>query len=63
LCKRRCVVKYINYVFLLGAIVFVFIGLYFWLAKDQIDYAAFYFALAAMGHATYLHATKSDKPG
>ena len=55
--------KYINYVFLLGAIVLTFVGLYFWLAKAQIDYAAFFFALAAIGHSTYLHATKSDKTG
>jgi hypothetical protein len=53
--------KYFNYVFLLGAIVLTFVGLYFWLAKGQIDYAALCFALAAMGHSTYLHATKSDK--
>jgi hypothetical protein len=55
--------KFINYVFLLGAIVLTFLGLYFWLVKGQIDYAALSFALAAMGHSTYLHATKSDKPG
>ena len=53
--------KYINYVFLLGAIVLFFIGLYFWLVKAQIDYAAFFIALAAIGHSTYLHATKLDK--
>ena len=53
--------KYINYVFLFGAIVLFFIGLYFWLGKAQIVYAAFFFALAAVGHSTYLHATKSDK--
>lgn len=53
--------KYINYVFLLGAIVLSFIGLYYWLAKGQIDYAAFCFALAAMGHSTYLHSAKADK--
>ena len=55
--------KYINYVFLLGAVVLSFVGLYFWLAKHQIDYAAFYFALAAMGHSVYVHSTKSDKAG
>ena len=54
--------KYLNYIFLVGAIVLFFAGLYFWLAKAQIDYAAFFFALAAIGHSTYLHATKSDKP-
>jgi hypothetical protein len=31
--------------------------------KGQIDYAAFCFALAAMGQSTYLHATKSNKAG
>ena len=55
--------KYINYGFLLAAIVLTFAGLYFWLAKGQIDYAAFWLALAAMAHSTYLHATKSDKAG
>ncbi len=53
--------KYINYVFLLGSIILFFIGLYYWLAKGQIDYAAFFFALAAVGHSTYLHSTKSDR--
>ena len=53
--------KYINYVFLLGAIVLSFIGLYYWLAQSRIDYAAFCFALAAIGHSTYLHSTKMDK--
>jgi hypothetical protein len=53
--------KYINSVFLLGAIILAGFGLYYWLAKGQIDYAAFFLALAAMGHATYLHATKADK--
>jgi len=55
--------KYLNSGFLLGAIVLTFVGLYFWLAKSQIDYAALCFALAAMGHSTYLHATKSNKAG
>ncbi len=55
--------KYINYVFLVGAIVLFFAGLYFWLGKGQIDYAALCFALAAIGHSTYLHAAKSDKAG
>jgi len=53
--------KYINYVFLLGAIALFFIGLYFWLGKAQINYAALFFSLAAIGHSTYLHATKLDK--
>jgi hypothetical protein len=55
--------KYINYVFLSGAVVLSFAGLYYWFAKSQIDYAAFCFALAAMGHSTYLHSTKMDKAG
>jgi hypothetical protein len=55
--------KYFNYVFLLAAIVLTFVGLYFWLLKGQIDYGALCFALAAMGHSTYLHATKKDKAG
>ncbi len=53
--------KTINYIFLIGAVVFVFTGLYFWLTKNQIDYAAFFFALAAIGHSIYMHATKADK--
>lgn len=53
--------KYISYIFLLGAVVLSFAGLYFWLARGQIDYAALCFALAAIGHSTYLHATKSDR--
>ena len=55
--------KYINYVFLLIAVVLAFAGLYYWLAKSQMDTAAFCFALAAMGHSTYLHSTKMDKAG
>ena len=55
--------KYINYGILVGSIVLGFVGLYFWLAKGQIDYAAFFLALAAMGHSTYLHSAKSDKAG
>jgi hypothetical protein len=55
--------KSINYIFLAGSIVFVFIGLYYWLAKGQIDYAAFFLALAAIGHSTFLHASKSDRNG
>jgi len=53
--------KYINYTFLLGAVVLFFIGLYFWLGEAQLDRAAFFFALAAVGHSTYLHAAKSDR--
>ena len=54
--------KYVNYGLLLGSIVLTFVALYFWLAKGQIDYAAFSFALAAGGHSVYLHSTKADKP-
>jgi hypothetical protein len=54
--------KYINYGFLLSSIVLVFVGLYFWLAKTQIDYAAFFFSLAAMAYGVYLHSTKANKP-
>ena len=32
-----------------------------WLVKDQIDYAAFFFSLAAAGQGTYLMSTKSEK--
>jgi hypothetical protein len=53
--------KYINYIFLVGAIILAFVGLYYWLAKGQIDYAAFCFALAAVSESTYLLATKADK--
>jgi hypothetical protein len=55
-------VKVVNYSFLVGSIVLTFVALYFWLAKHQIDYAAFCFALAAAGHGAYLQATKADKP-
>lgn len=53
--------KYINYLFLLGSIVLFFAGLFYWLAKSQIDYAAFYFSLAAVGQGAYLMATKADE--
>jgi hypothetical protein len=55
--------KYINCTFLVTAIVLSFGGLYFWLTKGEIDDAALCFALAAIVHSTYLHATKSDKSG
>ena len=55
--------KYVNYILLLAAIILAFVGLYYWLAKWQIDYAAFYFALAAGMHAVYLHSTKANKTG
>jgi hypothetical protein len=54
--------KIINYLFLVGAVVLFFVGLYFLLAKSQFDMAAFFFSLAAVGQSTYLMATKSDKP-
>ena len=53
--------KYINYGFLLGSIILAFVGLYFWLAQSQIDFAAFFFALAALGHSVYVHSTKAEK--
>ena len=55
--------KYMNYGLLIAAIVLAFTGLYYWLSKWQIDYAAFYFALAASMHAVYLHSSKADKTG
>jgi O-antigen/teichoic acid export membrane protein len=58
---RKHGMKYINYGFLLGSIILFFVGLVFWLAKSQIDYAAFFFALAAVGQGSYLLATKADK--
>jgi hypothetical protein len=59
--KDYSLMKYINYGFLLGSIIFVFIGLYNWLARSQIDYSAFFLALAALGHSVYVHSTKADK--
>lgn len=53
--------KIISYLFLVGAVVLFFIGFYYWLAKSQMDMAAFFFSLAAISQATYLMATKSDK--
>ena len=55
--------KYMKYILLLFAISLTFIGLYYWLVKGQIDYAAFCLAIAAMTHSTYLHATTSNKAG
>ena len=60
---RRDIMKIVNYGFLLGAIVLFFIGLYYWLAKSQIDYAAFFFSLAAVGQGAYLMSTKAEKTG
>ena len=53
--------KFVNYLFLAGAVILFFVGLYCWLAKGQIDYAAFFFSLAAVGQGAYLMATKADK--
>ena len=53
--------KYVNYGFLVGSIVLFFVGLFYWLAKSQIDYAAFYFSLAAVAQGAFLMATKADK--
>ncbi len=53
--------KYINYGFLVAAIVLTFVALFYWLAQEQIDYAAFYFALSSMAYTVYVHATKADK--
>jgi uncharacterized membrane protein (DUF106 family) len=58
---RSRTMKYINYGFIFGSIILFFMGLYYWLAKSQIDYAAFYFALAGVGEGAYLLATKADK--
>lgn len=55
--------RVVNYGFLAGAILLFFVGLYFWLAKGQIDGAAFFFALAAVGQGAYLMATKAEKAG
>lgn len=55
--------KFINYGFLLAAIVLTFVALYYWLVKGQIDFAAFYFALSAMAHSIFVHASKADKAG
>jgi len=55
--------KVVNYGFLLGTIILFFVGLYYWLAKSQIDYAAFFFSLAAVGQGAYLMSTKADKTG
>lgn len=53
--------KIINCGILIAAIVLTFVALYFWLVKCQINFAAFYFALSAMAHSVYVHATKADK--
>jgi hypothetical protein len=48
---------------LLLAIVLAFVGLYYWLAKSQIDYAALFFAFSVGMHAVYLHSIKANKVG
>jgi len=55
--------KVVNHGFLTGAIILFFVGLYYCLAKGQIDDAAFCFALAAVGQGAYLLATKAEKTG
>ena len=54
--------KFMSYGFLVAAIVLTFVALFFWLAKRQIDYSAFYFALSSLSYSVYIHATKADKP-
>lgn len=54
--------KYINYALLAAAVALAFIALYYWLARGQIDYAAFFLAMAIGVHSVYLHSTKSNKP-
>ncbi len=53
--------KYVNYVFLLAAVILFFAGLYFWLATKQMDNAAFFMALASISYGVYLHSTKADR--
>ncbi|MBL8077316.1 MAG: hypothetical protein JNM55_05080 [Anaerolineales bacterium] len=48
---------------LVSAVLLAFSGLYYWLVKDHIDYAALLFAFSAGTHSVYLHSTKSDKSG
>jgi len=55
--------KYVNYGFIFGSIILFFVGLYYWLAKSQIDYAALFIALSAGSQGAYLLSTKADKPG
>lgn len=55
--------KYVNYGFIFGSIILFFVGLYYWLAKSQIDYAALFIALSAGSQGAYLLATKADKTG
>jgi hypothetical protein len=53
--------KYVNYIMLVLAVLLAFTGVYYWLVIRQIDYAAFFFALAAGMHSVYLHSTKADR--
>ena len=53
--------KYLQYLFLIGAIILFFIGLYNWLWLNQIASAALFVALASIGYSVYLHMTKSDR--
>ena len=53
--------KYLKLVFLIGAILLFFLGMYLWLWMDRVDFAALYIALASIGYTVYLHITKSDR--
>lgn len=53
--------KYVNYAMLVSAVLLAFTGLYYWLVRGQIDYAALLFAFSTGVHSVYLHSTKSDK--
>jgi hypothetical protein len=55
--------KYVNYAMLVSAVLLAFTGLYYWLVRGQIDYAALLFAFSTGVHSVYLHSTKSDKSG
>ncbi len=54
--------KNIKWLFMIGAVVLFFFGLYRWLWVSQIDYAAFFFALASISYSVYLHSSKEDRP-
>jgi hypothetical protein len=53
--------KIFSYVILVATITLFFFGLYYWLAIWQMDYAAFFMALSAIGYGLYLHITKANK--
>jgi hypothetical protein len=55
--------KYVKWIFLVAAVVFVFVGVYLWLGAKRIDTAALYLALSALAHGAYLQTTKLDKSG